>query len=122
MSQKYKVIMDGTNPRAPGIFVVFDRQTDESITEPLPNEVANHFQWQRYLAWKAKGNEPEPIDAPDPLAAARALLDEVDAKIKRETDFWAEVASGGASPDTQARMNDLLAQRAFLKASILLKS
>ncbi len=58
----YRLVMDGTDPRFPGLVVVKNTQTQESIAEPVPGEDVPA--WRQYQDWRAAGNTPDPVDAP----------------------------------------------------------
>ena len=58
----YQLVMDGTDPRFPGLVVVKNTLTQESVAQPMPGE--DVIAWRHYQDGLAAGAVPLPVDTP----------------------------------------------------------
>jgi len=78
----------------------------------------NNTDYARMLVEVANGEaEILPVPPPDPLIAWAAEMTRLDAAVLNDARYWEEVAAGAVSPQAEARMNALIAQRQSHRAA-----
>ena len=78
----------------------------------------NNTDYARMLVEVANGEaEILPVPSPDPLIAWEAEMQRLDAAVLSDARYWEEVAFGAASPQAEARMTALIAQRQSHRAA-----